>query len=697
MAVLRVPRDYATIQKATVAARPGDTIVADAGYSKKEYVKIGTDGLTVGADEAARQITLELQGKATHLTLTGKAPITAYGSEKGSVIRGNAGDNVIEARSSAADTIDGGDGIDVIVTDNAFFSWGGADRLSGGKGDDRFQMGGFAYDGAVIDGGDGIDTLEIGTLSGLTVKNVEVLDGDGHSGTIAQFRSFQKYTVSDSPLPTISLFLRGVGGTLDFTSSVSGNLGVSVRATSLTSGVTVTGSHNGDTFYGSAYDDVFNGGDGDDFINTGDGIDILNGDAGNDTFFLDLVSSGIGRIDGGTGTDTVMVSGSLLDYEFHNVEILRTSDAGGTLEQYNSFKTISYDNSIIHNIGLTLLGGGGTIDFSTKIGGTNSLSANGRQLVSAVTIIGSSASDALTGSAFDDRLDGWKGADQLWGGQGDDTFIVDNRGDRVVEKVGEGIDTVLTKVSYALQAGQEIERLSASDRAGNAALHLTGNEFGQTIRGTNGDNQLDGKGGADALYGYGGNDTYLVDNWNDRVVEAGGGGRDTVIASRNYKLGAGQEIETLQLAATSKAGYTLIGNAFDNALIGNAGADKLEGGLGDDLLKGGAGRDSFIFASALGAGNVDHISDFAHGIDTVRLAKGIFTALGAGHLTDDAFKDLGVAGATVDADDRILYDHNTGALSYDADGSGTAFAAIRFAVVDNHGRAHLDHADILIV
>ncbi len=175
MAVLRVPQDYETIQKATDAAKPGDTIVADATYSAQESVTIKTDNLTVGADKAARQITLTLQDGATHLTLSGDAPIAVNGNEKGSVIQGNAGDNVIEARSSAADTIDGGDGDDVIVTDNPFFESGGADRLSGGNGDDTFQMGGFSYDGAVIDGGDGVDTLQLGGLTNTVIENVEIL------------------------------------------------------------------------------------------------------------------------------------------------------------------------------------------------------------------------------------------------------------------------------------------------------------------------------------------------------------------------------------------------------------------------------------------------------------------------------------------------------------------------------------------
>ncbi|SFL95950.1 calcium-binding protein [Methylorubrum salsuginis] len=697
MAVLRVPQDYETIQKATDAAKPGDTIVADATYSAQESVTIKTDNLTVGADKAARQITLTLQDSATHLTLSGDAPITAYGSEKGSVIQGNAGDNVIEARSSATDTIDGGDGNDVIVTDNPFFESGGADRLSGGKGDDTFKMGGYSYEGAVIDGGDGVDTLQLGGLTNTVIANVEILDGYGHRGTVAQYQSFEKIIDSSDPTSKINIFIDGAGGKLDFRKSVTDGYSVAVHAESTTSGVTVSGSNNDDYFVGSQYNDVIDGGRGNDIFTASEGTDRLSGNAGDDIFVLDLSSFGRGRIDGGAGTDTVESNVDLLQYTFSNVELLKTIGTSGNIDQFNSFSRIAYANSSPSQISIGLRGEGGFIDFQSKIVDGSSVNVDARSLTSGAAIFGSAANDTIVGSAYDDSIDGGKGADRLSGGQGNDAYLVDSRYDVVFEGPGQGIDTVVAKVSYALQAGQAIEYLVAHTRFSPAAINLTGNEFGQVLQGTFGANVLDGKGGADALVGYNGNDTYIVDNLGDRVFESRGGGKDTVLSSTSYTLQAGQEIETLKLAAsTGKAGYTLVGNEFDNTIIGNAGNNTLDGGLGNDLLTGGAGRDTFVFDTTLGANNVDHITDFAHGVDAVRLAKGIFTALGAGHLAEAAFKDLGVAGAKVDADDRILYDHKTGDLSYDADGSGTAFTAVRFAVVDNHDKAHLDYKDILI-
>ena len=163
----------------------------------------------------------------------------------------------------------------------------------------------------------------------------------------------------------------------------------------------------------------------------------------------------------------------------------------------------------------------------------------------------------------------------------------------------------------------------------------------------------------------------------------------------SYTLAAGQEIEELRAASkTGVAALVLTGNGIENKIVGNAGANVLNGKGDADLLYGLSGRDTFVFDTALGSGNVDRIADFSGPDDTIQLARSIFTALSSGTLSSGAFKDLSVAGASVDANDRILYDKGTGALSYDADGSG-ATAAIRFAIVDT--KATLTASDFFVV
>ncbi|TIL63153.1 calcium-binding protein, partial [Mesorhizobium sp.] len=102
---------------------------------------------------------------------------------------------------------------------------------------------------------------------------------------------------------------------------------------------------------------------------------------------------------------------------------------------------------------------------------------------------------------------------------------------------------------------------------------------------------LDGGAGDDALTGGAGNDRYFVDSGLDRVIEAGGGGSDSIYARVDYALAAGQEVESLR-AYAGATGLTLTGNELNNTLVGGAGNDTLNGGAGNDTLAGGVGNDT---------------------------------------------------------------------------------------------------------
>ena len=97
-----------------------------------------------------------------------------------------------------------------------------------------------------------------------------------------------------------------------------------------------------------------------------------------------------------------------------------------------------------------------------------------------------------------------------------------------------------------------------------------------------------------------------------------------------------------------------------------------------DTLAGGAGEDEFRFSTGLGSGNVDRIVAFDVDDDMILLDNLIFEEVGdEGVLAVGAFH-RSAAGVAHDADDRILYDTDSGFLTYDADGSGED-AAIQFA------------------
>jgi serralysin len=153
----------------------------------------------------------------------------------------------------------------------------------------------------------------------------------------------------------------------------------------------------------------------------------------------------------------------------------------------------------------------------------------------------------------------------------------------------------------------------------DALSSLTGTSGAEALDGTAGSDTIEGIGGADKLYGWAGSD--IIDGGN--------------------------------------------------------GSDYLYGGLGVDVLTGDAGNDVFVFNSAL-SGGIDRVTDFVHGYDTFRLENGVFTALGAsGELPSWTFYS---GSAAHDSTDRIIYNPATGALTYDADGTGS-IAPVQFGAL----------------
>ena len=105
----------------------------------------------------------------------------------------------------------------------------------------------------------------------------------------------------------------------------------------------------------------------------------------------------------------------------------------------------------------------------------------------------------------------------------------------------------------------------------------------------------------------------------------------------------------------------------------------LNGGAGNDWLTGGAGNDNFVFDSALNAAtNVDRIADFAAPSDT--FASRMRSSRLSRH-REPWRQRRSTSGPPHDASDRIIYNPASGALSYDADGTG-ARAAIHFATLN---------------
>lgn len=103
---------------------------------------------------------------------------------------------------------------------------------------------------------------------------------------------------------------------------------------------------------------------------------------------------------------------------------------------------------------------------------------------------------------FPGEVTGQYGAatDVLYGGTGDDTLVVQKSGDRVVERAGEGLDTVIAyNCDYTLPAN--VERLMLESNGAEVGRHGIGNILDNVIQGT--------IYGGDELNGGASNDTIL--------------------------------------------------------------------------------------------------------------------------------------------------------------------------------------------
>ncbi len=268
---------------------------------------------------------------------------------------------------------------------------------------------------------------------------------------------------------------------------------------------------------------------------------------------------------------------------------------------------------------------------------------------------------------------------------------------------GTGSYTLSAKVVTSLKlTGDAFDNLLTGAGYADVLKGMAGNDW---LIGNGGNDTLDGGTGADVMEGGLGSDTYLVDNAADWALEtSASGGTDLVQSSVSFALD--NNVENLTLTGTGAInGYgnavanLLVGNAAANQLDGAGGNDTLIGGNGKDSLYGGAGADLFVFNFTPSAsGNMDTIGDFQPGADKIQLSRAIFTALGATatSLTSGQFW----AGAGVvkghDADDRVVYNSSTGALYYDADGSG-AGAAVQIALIGSSTHATLLYSDFQII
>ncbi|TLP43123.1 hypothetical protein FDK21_18070 [Cohaesibacter sp. CAU 1516] len=561
-------------------------IVTDANDTIVENVGEGTELVESYVDFALRDHSQNLE----NLTLMNYA-ISGTGNGLSNIITGNTKDNILNG-AFGDDVMIGGGGNDTFLDDT------GADRMVGGLGDDVYY---------VDNAGDVIEEL-------------------ADEGTDQVYSSIQ-FALSDHSAHLENLTLLG-----------SDNL----RA------------------WGNGLANRIEGNAGNNIINGGAGNDWLLGAQGNDIFIDD---AGADRMNGGLGNDVYYVD-----------------DAGDTIEeapgagfdQVFSFVDFALRDHSQHIENLSLYGQG-------DINGTGNGQANiivgnaGNNILN-----GAFGNDTLFGGAGDDIFQDDIGADRMVGGTGNDTYYVDDAGDRIEEYDGGGNDKVFSSISFALRdQSQYLEDLTL---LGQGHINGTGNALNNVIVGNGGNNILNGAAGDDTLFGGAGddifkdnigadqmvggigNDTYYVDNAGDTIEEAFGAGTDHVYSTISFALrNQSQYLESLTL--TGLANTTGTGNGLANTITGNDGNNILNGAFGNDILIGGKGNDAFLddsgndqFTGGEGsdvfifrrAGEMDVITDFENGIDTIRIGGlGVSSLADITHIQQGLDTALSFGGASV--------------------------------------------------
>ncbi|HEX8216342.1 MAG TPA: calcium-binding protein [Allosphingosinicella sp.] len=465
----------------------------------------------------------------------------------------------------------------------------------------------------------------------------------------------------------------------------------------------VRGGDGNDRIIGSISHDVLIGGLGDDVLDGHHGAnDRLAGGMGDDVYLVRGAETVEEALDQGIDEVRTDLSTYILPAEVEKLTHTGIGTGGATLR-----------GNVIDNV---VRGSNGDDLFLLQDGGRD-------------TVLGGAGDDSFYFGAAYEGEEGFR--DAIDGGAGSDTIFVQNDARNTETDLSRdivGIERIVLlsstdnrfggatdKNSYhslkdwagGVAAGATLtidcrgllsgEVVGVSCRRTAANLIVYGGPERDTITTGSGNDVIDGGGGDDRLHGSSGNDIYRIDHAGDFIEEFSGDGQDRVVASVSYDLTRDAHVEVVGTAnAAATTAIDLGGNDLRNSIYGNAGRnvlrgdgggdylvglggdDSLVGGGGSDVLRGGAGSDEFRFDTNLSRENIDRIADFSVADDTISLDDAVFRALGAGPLSAGAFA---TGAAAADAGDRIIYNSATGALIYDADGTGAA-AAIRFATLD---------------
>lgn len=656
---------------------------------------------------------------ATLTTASAPVRFIATGIRESLYLDGRAGTTGFSVQSGASDdTLLGGAGADTLD------GGGGADVLTGGGGNDTYHLD--MDDTATEEGNGGVDTVvtaeesfslaahfENLTLSssaetavGNSAANVlrgtrheNVLDGAAGADTMQGGSGSDVYHV-DNRRDVVVETTRG--GTDTVVSSVDFRLGADLERLTLAGTSSIDG-------VGNAQRNLLLGNRGANVLDGGAGADTMQGGRGNDSYRVDNAKDVVSEVRGGgvdsvvstasftlgAGVESLTLAGSAVTARGNgSANVLRGNAAANVLDGDDGADTMAggRGNDTYHvdtgrDVVQELRGGG--VDTVTSRG-SYTLGDHVENLVleRGGTGVGNDLGNSIRARGYANVLDGGRGADTLVGGDGDDRYIVDHRGDLTVEKRGQGTDTVVSNIDWTLASALENLRLAGK------AVSGTGNSGDNLIYGNDLDNVLDGKGGEDDLAGGKGNDTYHADG-GDFVIERAGGGIDVVMARGSIVLA--DHVENLTMVSTGRAWVIASGNHAANVIqgasdaewldghsgndtiSGGAGNDVLDGGAGCDRLTGGAGQDDFAYHSVSSSrpGAPDVITDFTRGVDLLDFTEQYYEP---GMPTLEELTFIGGAPFTGDATGQLRFEYEAVSGSVMLYGSSDADDDPEFAV-----------------
>jgi hypothetical protein len=566
----------------------------------------------------------------------------------GATLVGGGGTDIVSATKNQNFTLTN---TSLTATDGLNVSLSGIStaNLTGGTGNNSFTLTGWTGSGSLVGGG-GTDTVLATKNANFTLSNTSLAASDGSNFTLSGIAVASltagtggySFTVSGW---TGSGTLTGSGASISATKNASFTLTNTSLSASDGASLTLSGITTANLAAGiGAYTFTVSGWTGTGSL-TGGGSDAVNATK-NVSFTLtnsaltatdgtNLTLSGIAvaNLTGGAGSNTFTVSGwsggGSLTGGGGAAIVSATKNQSFTLSNTSLSATDGMSLSLSGIAVANLTAGNGTYNIAVSgWTGTGTLTGSGSDSVSAtknqnftltntsltatdganLTLAGIAAAN-LTGGAGNNTftVSGWTGTGTVTGGGGTDTISATKNQNFTLSNTSltatDGLSVTLSGISVAnLTGGTGNNSFDVSGWTGTGAI--TGGGGTDTISATKNQNftltntSLSASDGANLslagiatanLTGGVGNNTFTVSGWTGGGKLTGGGGTDTVSATKNQSF----TLTNTSLSATDGLSLTLSGIAVAN-LTGGTGNNTftVSGWTGGGTITGGGGTNT---------------------------------------------------------------------------------------------------------